>query len=141
MGAGLVGPCAEAFIRENGLTHFEISPAVQLRLLEIAYSAEETEARRLCTKSDVTARYGTCDWDNLDPAIRTVLVDLKFRGDYTPAARRHIQPAIVHHDGDAFLAMLEDRNIWVTVPQDRFARRVEYFRQNRKTGNVPVGEH
>lgn len=88
--AGKKGPDAEKFITDNKLENFEITQAGQKILFEGSYATEESEAKRLATKDDVTAKYGSTDWDKLDPAIKEMLVDLKFRGDYDGAAREKI---------------------------------------------------
>jgi hypothetical protein len=121
--AGLTGEAARKFITDNSLADFEISLAAQKILFDTTYDAEAAEARRVATKSDVTAVYGNTDWDALDPAIRDMLVDLKYRGDYTPAARKLIQKAVVANDLESFSKLLGDRENWKNVPEDRFKRR------------------
>lgn len=126
-GAGLHGEAAKRFLRENGLGEFEISPAAQRKLFEIAYEAEAAEARRLATKEDVRAKYGEVDWERLDPAIREMLIDMKFRGDYTPGARAKIQKLVVANDLEGFARDLADRANWPDVPKDRFERRKRFL--------------
>lgn len=130
--AGLFGTTARKFVKDQGLEAFQVSPQVQLRLFEITYQQEESEARRLCTKADVTARYGVCDWEALHPAIRDVVVDLKFRGDYAALERKHLQNAIVDNAPERFLELLQDAEFWmpqIKTPADRFQRRVEYMKR------------
>lgn len=130
--AGLFGATARQFVKNQSLETFHISRQVQLRLFQIAYQQEEAEARRLCTKADVTALYGICDWENLHPAIRDVVVDLKFRGDYAAPERRHLQSAIVDNDPHRFLELLQDTEFWmpqIKTPADRFQRRVKYMKR------------
>lgn len=124
--AGLKGQLARTFIAENNLSGFEISKEVQLGLFEVEYERQEKEARRLATKADVTEKYGETDWDGLDPAIKDILVDLKFRGDYTPACRQFLQEHVVSNDLAAVAKALADRNRWPGVPSDRFERRRDY---------------
>lgn len=128
-GAGLQGEAAKRFLRENGLEGFEITPAAQRKLFEIAYDAEAAEAMRLATKADVRAKYGEVDWERLDPAIREMLIDMKFRGDYTPAARARIQKYVVANDLVGFARTLCDREHWPGVPQDRFDRRKRFLEE------------
>ena len=130
--AGLSGSTAKAFIVTNKLDKFEITQQVQVKLFEISYKEEESEAKRLCTKADVVAKYGQCNWLTLDPAIKQILVDLKFRGDYTGSVRKFLQKHVVANDTKQFLKALTDRTNWLQlrVPQDRFQRRVTFFKAN-----------
>ncbi len=121
--AGMAGPRAEEFLEENNLENFEIEWDDQRRLFEIEYERQEADTRRLTTKADVTAAYGATDWKTLDRTIREVLVDLRFRGDYTPAARRVIQRCVAANDLAEFARLMGVRDNWPNVPQDRFERR------------------
>lgn len=125
-GARLSGEDARAFIANNGLAGFEISEDVQLRLFEIEYERMMGDTRRLATKADVVARYGPTDWDALDPVIRDVLVDLRYRGDYTGTTRRFLQRHVARNDLAAFAAAICDRARWRRVPDDRFRRRRDF---------------
>ena len=128
-GAGLKGKAARQFIADNRLGDFEITPAAQKRLFEIAYEAEAAEAQRLATKADVMAKYGTTDWATLNPAIQEILIDLKFRGDYTPAARTRIQKYVAANDLEGFAKQLADPALWAKVPRDRFQRRRKFLEE------------
>lgn len=127
---GLAGPAAKAFITSNRLDKFEITQQQQVKLFEIVYKIEEAETMRLCTKPDVVAKYGKCNWTLLDSAIKQILVDLKFRGDYTGDTRKFLQRHVVANDTTGFLAELSTRSNWLRlrVPQDRFQRRIAFFR-------------
>lgn len=130
--AGLFGATAKNFIKTNKLDKFEITQQQQLKLFEITYREEEAESKRLCTKADVQTAYGQCNWAALDPAIKQIVVDLKFRGDYTGGTRKFLQKHIVANDTKAFLKELSDRKNWLMqrVPTDRFQRRINFFRTN-----------
>jgi hypothetical protein len=128
-GAGLRGKAAKRFVVDNRLEDFEITPAAQKRLFEIAYDAEAAEAKRIATKEDVRAKYGATDWGKLDPAIQEILVDLKFRGDYTPAARTRIQKYVAANDLESFAKQLADETLWAKVPPDRFKRRKKFLEE------------
>ncbi len=121
--AGLKGETAEEFLEENDLEDFEITPRTQLKLFEIEYRRQEADARRLATKADVTRAYGKTDWEGLHPVIKEVLVDLRFRGDYTPACRRFLQKHVAANDLGAFAKEVSDPERWPNVPSDRFNRR------------------
>ena len=128
-GAGLKGKAAKKFIADNELEGFEITPAAQKKLFEIAYDAEAAEAKRLATKADVKAKYGATDWATLDPAIQEILVDLKYRGDYTPSARTKIQKYVAANDLEGFAKQLADAALWAKVPSDRFKRRKKFLEE------------
>lgn len=130
--AGLSGPSAKSFITTHKLEKFEITQQAQVKLFEISYKEEEAETKRLCTKADVEAKYGKCNWVALDSAIKQILVDLKFRGDYTGGTRKILQKHVAANDTKEFLKALSDRSNWLTlrVPQYRFQRRVTFFRTN-----------
>lgn len=121
--AGMAGAQADEFIAENHLEDFKIEPEQQLRLFEIEYARQAADARRLATKADVTKVYGATDWDALDTTIREVLVDLRFRGDYTPTTRRFLQVCVAKGDLAAFTQEIGNRENWPGVPTDRFERR------------------
>ncbi|MEO3430440.1 hypothetical protein AAFN88_16400 [Pelagibius sp. CAU 1746] len=121
--AGLQGDRAEEFIEENDLEDFEITPEQQLGLFEVEYARKVSDTRRLATKADVTRVYGATDWDGLHEGIREILVDLRFRGDYTPASRRFLQVHVARNDTRAFSQQLCNPDNWPNVPRDRFERR------------------
>lgn len=121
--AELEGDAAKSFIKDNGLESFEITPEEQVALFKREYARQESEARRLSTKADVTRVYGATDWDALDPTIKQLLVDLKFRGDYTPTTRKFLQKHVAKNDFAAFTREICDPARWPKVPSDRFKRR------------------
>jgi hypothetical protein len=121
--AGMQGAAAEEFIEENDLEDFEITWDQQLALFETEYARMEADTRRLATKADVTRAYGATDWDALNGTIKEVLVDMRFRGDYTPATRRFLQTCVAANDLAAFGGEVGNRDRWLSVPQDRFNRR------------------
>lgn len=121
--AGKKGEQAEEFIEENELEDFEITPAAQLKLFMIEYERQTQDTRRLATKRDVTRKYGPTHWDALHPAIKEVLVDLRFRGDYTPSSRKFLQAQVAKNDLLAFAKEIGDADRWPNVPADRLDRR------------------
>jgi len=117
----LRGESARKFIKDNQVESFEISEQTQKKLFETNYAAEERSARGVCERA--SAKYGKCDWDNLHPAIQELIVDLKYRGDYTPRSRDIIQELIVANDLEGLAKAMADENNWKGVPAARFARR------------------
>jgi hypothetical protein len=70
--------------------------------------------------------YGKTDWARLNSAIKDVVVDLRYRGDYTSTTRQKIQRAIAANDLKSFTQLMSDENYWlkqIKVPRDRFLRR------------------
>ncbi|WP_407833895.1 hypothetical protein [Vibrio rotiferianus] len=124
---GLKGAQARSFIIDNDLLDFELTTDAQIKLFKISYNHEKSEVIRICKKLDVVNRYGVTDWDNLDEKIKEVLVDLKFRGDYSPVTRVLIQPIVVRNDVKAFKEVMSNRVNWQSVPQDRFEARAKFL--------------
>jgi hypothetical protein len=125
--AGLSGADAKKYIADHKLENFEISELAQKTLFASTYKAEAGEAKRIAQKSDVTTKYGACDWDKLDPAIQDIVVDLKYRGDYTGTSRAFLQKAIVDNDLEAFAKAVNNPANWSNVPKDRFDRRKAFL--------------
>ncbi|NQZ11229.1 MAG: hypothetical protein HRT35_29100 [Algicola sp.] len=125
--AGLSGKGASQFIADLQLESFEISTKTQQALFTFTYDVMAQDVRRICNKPDCVAAYGAVDWDNLDPYIKDVLIDLRYRGDYTPTSRRRIQQLVASNDVPQFSEDLSNRENWSSVPEDRFARRVDFL--------------
>lgn len=127
---GLAGPAAEARIARSELGDLEITPLQQKKLFLITYDELAGDVKRLCLKADVVHKYGATDWPHLDPTIKDVLVDLRYRGDYKPATRQKVQGPVARGDLEKFTEVLCNRAYWVDrfgVPRDRFRRRKEYL--------------
>lgn len=121
------GQSAKAFVLDNDLLDFEITPPVQKRLFEIVYDEMAQDGHRIYGKPDVVTAYSAVDWNRLDSRIRDVLVDLRFRGDYTGKTRRFIQGSVARNDLKTFSHALADQSIWPSVPADRFCRWQQYL--------------
>lgn len=126
---GMNGSKAKQFIIINKLEKFEITASQQVKLFEVTYREEAMEAKRICTKADVEAKYGKCDWQNLKPEIIDILVDLKYRGDYTPRTRSLLQKYIAQNDVAGLYSVIADRKNWLTVPGNRFEMRRDYLKK------------
>lgn len=125
--SGLRGQKAKDFIAYNDLSDFEISISGQLQLFSVVYNRLEHDVIRICNKQDVVRRYGVTDWDNLHDKIKDMLVDLRFRGDYTPFSRRMLQKFVAENDLAKFAAVILNTANWRSVPADRVRRRKEYI--------------
>jgi hypothetical protein len=126
-GAGLSGAAAREYMRKANLP--EITPAEQKALFLITYAEIEELTRKLCTSPAVVKEYGPVDWDKLHPTIKDLVIDLRYRGDYTDRTRRFVQPLIVKNDLKGLAEVLADREKWAKVPEDRFRRRAAYAKR------------
>lgn len=124
-GAGLTGAPARAF--RDAHKSFSISPEAQIRLFEISYREEEAEVRRISDGDSCRSTYGKVDWDKLNPAVLDIFVDLKFRGDWSPATRKFCQKHLVNNDLAGLAECMKKQANWSGVPADRFKRRNDYL--------------
>ena len=125
--AKLSGDLAKQFIVNNNLQDFEISMDTQEILFNASYEKMSADVKRICNKADCVKIYGKVEWDELNVAIKEVLVDLRYRGDYTPASRKLIQKMVADNDLESFTRTLSNRELWSRVPQDRFDRRTKFL--------------
>lgn len=123
--AGLKGKAAKSFISAHHLENFEISQPTQTSLFEVSYEHEAREVKRISSKVDVVHKYGGVKWDDLDQGIKDMIIDLKFRGDYTGSSREKIQKYVSENDLRGFAKQICDRDNWKNVPNDRFRQRKE----------------
>ncbi len=121
--AGKRGQAARDFIKDNKLQDFEIGSDVQVALFNVCYGQEKAEVVRLSTKKDVVSAYGELDVDKVNPALRDLVIDLKFRGDYDGDARKLLQKALVDNDVPKVRDLMSDAGNWSKVPSDRFKAR------------------
>lgn len=109
----------------------------QKQLFTKTYNSMADDAKRIATKSDVVKKYGKTNWNGLNDGIKDAVVDLRYRGDYTPATRRKIQSAIAANDLKKFTKLMSDEDYWVKergVPKDRFERRKKALEEAAKKG-------
>ncbi|KYL32976.1 hypothetical protein A2I96_16830 [Pseudoalteromonas tetraodonis] len=109
LAAGKMGNAAKQFVIEKDLLDFEVSAQVQLKLFEIVYKEMESDVKRICNKTITSQTYGKTDWLNLDPKIKNVLIDLRFRGDYHPASRKILQKHVANNDLISFKAEINKK--------------------------------
>ncbi len=115
-GAGLTQNAAKDFVKSEKIKDIELTEEEQLNLFNIVYAFYESDAKRLCTKGDVVALYGSCNFDKLDQNIKDLIVDLRYRGDYTPNARSIIQKALLTQDRNTIKKALDRLP---AAPEDR----------------------
>lgn len=129
-GAGLHGSEAETFVEDHRDEYDELTWAQQLALFETVYDEICQDVRRISNKQDVIDLYGSVDWDHVDQRILDVIVDLRYRGDYTSTTRQEVQEPFAENDFASFREVMRNETYWVTqrgVPQDRFNRRRDYL--------------
>ena len=136
-GAKKKGCLAYNFVLENRESIEEITDIQQLRLFEITYKELEKDVERISKLRKNIRDYHSnpytlpdLAWENIPDKIKEVLIDLRYRGDYTPQARELIQKMAYDGDIEGFGKAISNRNFWIKVPKDRFNRRVEYYEKN-----------
>lgn len=124
---GKKGKTASRYVKNNDLP--DITLEQQKALFATSYAQEKSEVARISGKADTEKAYGAYDVDKGNPALRDLMVDLKFRGDYTPGSRRSVQELAANDDIEGLAANLGDRKKWASVPDDRFERRKAYAQE------------
>jgi hypothetical protein len=120
-GSWITGSQAEVFCKKN--REFEITPKQQYYLFEACWMEAYNDVMRITNDPDVITEYGKLRYP-VNPLCLDIVVDLRYRGDYTPRSRRLIQRFFVDGDAQEMLHVLENRTDWLSVPTDRFNRRV-----------------
>jgi hypothetical protein len=123
--AGLTGTAADAFVRNNGTLTITLAEGNALFLA--VYSAEAQYACSVATSSAVVKLYGATNWDTLNQKIKDILIDMTYRGDYTPSARTLIQKYVVNNDLAGFTKAMSIAANWPDVPSPRFYGRIAYL--------------
>jgi hypothetical protein len=130
--AGLRGEAARRFVEVNRHHAPTITPQAQQRLFaEIVSPAMIDDVKRILVKADTVRAYGALSWDALPTAARELLFDLRYRGDYIPATRRLLHPALVAGDFRGVVRLMEDRQLWrrFGVPEGRIDTRIRIARR------------
>ncbi|MBO9698565.1 MAG: DUF4157 domain-containing protein [Sporocytophaga sp.] len=122
---GLQGEEAQDWLKDNKDSLPEISLEQQEKLFNLSYASIEKDVKRISTKADVVEKYGEVNFDTLDPTIRDIIVDLRFRGDYYGETRKYVQEPMAKNDLQALYKVMKDKTKWKSVPEDRFNRRVK----------------
>ncbi|HWN69774.1 MAG TPA: SH3 domain-containing protein [Haliangium sp.] len=135
--SGLSGPHARDWLATHGPSLPEITPAQQKVLFYIAYDRLAADvvrisasyARTLAGRTGRPEAAFQIDWTRVHPAIRDLLVDLRYRGDYRTDTRPRVQPPAIANDVRALYEVIRDRAYWsgLRVPADRIERRVRYL--------------
>jgi hypothetical protein len=125
-GAGLRGEHADRFIA-NRSDRLPILSLESQQLLFESITTPETIAdiKRIFSKPDTVAAYGSVRWDALPQAIQELVFDLRYRGDYTPLVRQTLQPLLAQRDWDGIKTLMSNREYWSArgVPAARIQAR------------------
>ncbi|WP_053405222.1 D-alanyl-D-alanine carboxypeptidase family protein [Persicobacter sp. CCB-QB2] len=124
---GLRGLGAKNWLEGNAAKLPIISHPQQNALFQLAFAEKKSDAKRMATKADVTAKYGATDWEKLNPMIKEMLFDLTYRGDYERDTREFLQPHVVKNDLEGFTKEMKNRSRWLKVSDDRFDQRVAFL--------------
>ena len=125
--SGKLGEHAKALIEGDDFKGLTITIDQQEILFNLEYMRATSDVMRICSKPDCVVAYGVVVWHELHPAIQDLLVDLRYRGDYTAHHRRRMQKHIVSNDPEGLLYDICTRANWPDVPRDRFNRRFEFM--------------
>lgn len=136
-GAKLKGCAAYNFVLKNRDSISEITEQQQLSLFISTYEELRKDVERICKNNTVIRTYHpnpnispTLAWDNIPDKIKDILIDLRYRGDYSIVTRPYLQKLAYEGDLEGFGKMISDRSTWFFVPKDRFKRRVEFYENN-----------
>ena len=145
--AGITGEAAKKWVAENHTKTPEITTGQQKILFDLLYGRLAKDVERISgnyaetvSGYDENKKKGKkkedfeVDWEKLHPAIKDMVIDLRFRGDYTPTTRKYVQPLIIANDLKGLSAVMNDKTKWSSVPSDRFNRRAAYMREAVERG-------
>ncbi|WP_317694766.1 hypothetical protein [Serratia sp. UGAL515B_01] len=103
----------------------------------LTYEDLKSDVEKICKDKFTITKYhpnpnisSTLAWDAIPDKIKEILIDLRYRGDYSSRTRKYIQRPAYSGDLQSFGRVIADRSIWLSVPDDRFKRRVEFYESN-----------
>ncbi len=125
---GRKGKKARKWLIDQGLDEKVLSYEQMNHLFFISYQEMKKDARELYSKQGCKDAYGwILTWNNLLQPIRDIIVDLRYRGDWTPKTRKWLAGAVRSNNLEVFAKAMSSRWYWRRVPKDRFRRRKEYL--------------
>ncbi|EOV9569184.1 pesticin C-terminus-like muramidase [Cronobacter turicensis] len=123
-----LNPASES-IRNSTITRKQ-----QYDMFMVSYQRLEDDGKRICQKTNTIRVYhpnpqATPEqaWSDIPEKIKEILVDLRYRGDYTPRARTLIQRYAYSGDLNSFGNVLSTRSNWLNVPEERFNQKVSFY--------------
>ncbi|WP_226839797.1 hypothetical protein [Enterobacter cloacae complex sp. P29RS] len=106
----------------------------QYDMFMISYQRLEDDVKRICQKPNTIRVYHPNPqvtpeqaWNDIPEKIKEVLIDLRYRGDYTPHARSLMQRYAYSGDLNSFGNVLSTRSNWQNVPEERFNQRISFY--------------
>ncbi|MGI0118449.1 type VI secretion system tip protein TssI/VgrG [Zooshikella sp. RANM57] len=116
----------------------EITPEQQYKLFtQVSYPNEEKEVIRIINKPDFRRAYSplkNLQWNTIKKVVQEILVDLKYRGDFSPSTRQLLLKSALSsetiNDISVWQEVISDER-WKTVfnvPSARFNARVNHLR-------------
>src|SRR5699024_9886296 len=126
---GLKGNAAKNYLQKADpkIISTPITRKQQYLLFEPVYEFMKNDVIRISSKFKNIKDYGELSWEQTNPLIKDIVVDLKYRGDYGPSAREIIQKAFVENDIEKIKNIIDNKSNWSNVPFDRFNRRSDYL--------------
>ena len=109
-----------------------ISPIQQRRLFKIMEQELEESLKKLFRYHILVKRFGKLNWKFLSHPIKEIVIDLRFRGEFMPPARRTILPSIVGNHLLEFTFLMNNRTLWKHVPRKRFELRAKYLKNESR---------
>lgn len=126
--SGLRGNDAKQFLEDEGLEDFHLDHYQIDMLFQFTYGEIEKSARRIYSKPGCEEKYGwILSWHELKQKIRDIIIDLRYRGDWTPNTREFLAIPIRENDLRKLTSAMSDEDFWNRVPKDRFQRRIKYL--------------
>ncbi|MEX5575415.1 calcium-binding protein [Pseudomonas lijiangensis] len=99
----------------------------QYQLFTSVYEVKKNQVISISGATFNVANYGSLNWDGINQKIQDMMVDLIYRGDYTPASRIKVQRPFVENNMAELKSVMSNQNNWPNVPSDRFIKRSNYL--------------
>lgn len=139
--AKLSGEKAASFVAAHPFT--ELTPSQQKALFVSAYQAVVDDVKRISAKADVVKLYGAVNWSALNPSIKAILFDLRYRGDYDAKSRGAIQKYVTVKAGKKdgrgdyanFTAAVGRPGSYTAPDSNRNAKRVKYLQDHNPSNS------
>lgn len=105
----------------------EITRKQQYMLFTPVYETMKNKVISISEAPFNIAHYGTLNWDSINSKIQDMIIDLIYRGDYSPATRIYVQRPFVENNISELRSIMSNQSNWQSVPADRFSRRSHYL--------------
>ncbi len=133
---GLSEGAARDYIKNHDLCEISLVEQKKLFIKDYEFFVEHTEY--LCNKEDAAAKYGTVNWKTLNPAIKDIIIDLRYQGQFVEDTKIFLQKYVVANDLIGFRNAFQIRSNWpryliISKGKDngmwngRFRERIKYL--------------